>query len=151
MSGAPRMDRRRIAPATSSALRSSSSTSRHGSSVWSIARSAPSSYRSATSRGVVGRVATTVRTGYLAPRMPTEGRLLKPVLDAERRGLRGLRLRCGLGRGGVVQAERLLKLARLVHLGDDVAAADELAVDEQLRDRGPVRERRQLLADPRVG
>ena len=46
-----------------------------------------------------------------------------------------------------VLAEDLLELARLVHLGDDVAAADQLAVDEQLRDRGPARERRELLAD----
>src|SRR5207245_1088203 len=41
--------------------------------------------------------------------------------------------------------------ARLVHLEHDVAAADQLAVDEQLGDRRPVREARQLLADPRVG
>ena len=43
------------------------------------------------------------------------------------------------------------ELAGLVHLGDDVAAADQLAVDEQLRDRRPVRERGELLADARVG
>src|SRR5579871_4012595 len=45
----------------------------------------------------------------------------------------------------------LRELARLVELGDDVAAADELAVDEELRDGGPARMRRQLLADARVG
>ena len=50
-----------------------------------------------------------------------------------------------------LDAERLGELAGLVHLGDDVAAADELAVDEELRDGRPVRQRRQLLADARVG
>ena len=35
-------------------------------------------------------------------------------------------------------AEKLLQLAVLVHLGCDVAAADELAVDEELRRRRPV-------------
>ena len=35
--------------------------------------------------------------------------------------------------------KRLGELAAGVHLGDDVAAADELAVDEELRDRRPVR------------
>src|SRR2546421_2139319 len=43
-----------------------------------------------------------------------------------------------------------MQLARLVHLGDDVAAPNELAVDEQLRDRGPVGEARELLTDPWV-
>src|SRR5690606_14720664 len=41
-------------------------------------------------------------------------------------GLRGLR-------------NQLLQLARLEHLVHDVRAADELAADVQLRDRGPVR------------
>ena len=40
-------------------------------------------------------------------------------------------------RRGTLQ-QRLRELPRLVHLGDDVAAADQLAVDEQLRDRRPV-------------
>ena len=53
--------------------------------------------------------------------------------------------------GRRLDAERLGQLARLVHLGDDVAAADQLAADEELRDRRPVRQRGQLLADPRVG
>ena len=48
-------------------------------------------------------------------------------------------------------AEGVSELARLVHLGDDVAATDELAVDEQLRDRRPAGDRRELLADPRIG
>src|SRR6478752_10149788 len=47
-------------------------------------------------------------------------------------------------------AQCLLELPGLVHLGDDVAAADELAVREQLGDRRPVRQRRELLADARV-
>src|SRR5215216_6223516 len=34
--------------------------------------------------------------------------------------------------------EHLLKLARLEHLGDNVAAADELALDIKLRDRRPI-------------
>ena len=54
-------------------------------------------------------------------------------------------------RGAGLDAERLGQLAGLVHLGDDVAAADELAVDEELRDRRPLREGRELLADARVG
>src|SRR4051794_13233969 len=80
-------------------------------------------------------------------------RLREPVLDPERRGLR----RLDLGRGGrvvlgrLLRAEKVGQLAGLVHLGDDVAAADELAVHEQLRDRRPVRDRRELLADARVG
>ena len=55
------------------------------------------------------------------------------------------------GAAGGVDAERRRELAGLVHLGDDVAAADELALVEQLRDRRPLRQRRQLLADARVG
>ena len=47
--------------------------------------------------------------------------------------------------------EHLGQLARLVHLDDDVTAADELAVGEQLGDRRPVGDRRELLADARVG
>src|SRR4051812_14011660 len=43
------------------------------------------------------------------------------------------------------------QLAGLVELGHDVAAADELAVDEELRNRGPARVGRELLADARVG
>jgi hypothetical protein len=45
----------------------------------------------------------------------------------------------------------LRELSRLVHLGHDVTAPEQLAIDEQLRDRGPVGDRRELLADPRVG
>ena len=37
----------------------------------------------------------------------------------------------------LLDSEQLCELARLVHLGDDVATADELAVDEELRDRRP--------------
>src|SRR5687768_6515601 len=46
--------------------------------------------------------------------------------------------------------QHLLQLTLLEHLGDDVAAADELAVDEELRDRRPVRPLRQHLAQARV-
>ena len=53
--------------------------------------------------------------------------------------------------GRRLDADHLRQLARLVHLGDDVAAPDQLAAHEQLRDRRPVRQRGQLLADPRVG
>src|SRR5690606_33075191 len=49
----------------------------------------------------------------------------------------GLRER---GRSGQrLLRNHLLQLARLVHLGEDVGAADELASDVQLRDRRPVR------------
>src|SRR6267142_2023557 len=46
--------------------------------------------------------------------------------------------------------QRFCKLTRLVHLRDDVAASDEGAVDVELGDRGPVRERLDRLADLRV-
>jgi hypothetical protein len=67
-------------------------------------------------------------------------RSAQPVLDTQRGGLDGLRPtavggvcpgRCGVRRFGLLHAEDLGQLAVLVHLGDDVAAADELAVDEQ--------------------
>src|SRR5512145_1926036 len=48
---------------------------------------------------------------------------------------------CGDLGGGLDHAllgEELLQLARLEHLGDDIAAADELALDEQLRNGRPV-------------
>src|SRR4249920_343359 len=43
------------------------------------------------------------------------------------------------------------QLTRLGELGHDVAAADELAIDEELRDGRPARVSRELLADPGVG
>src|SRR5438552_3549008 len=43
--------------------------------------------------------------------------------------------------------QRLLQLAGFVHLHHDVRAADELAVDIELRDRGPARIRLDALAD----
>ena len=46
--------------------------------------------------------------------------------------------------------EHARQLARLGELLDDVAAADELAVDEELRDRRPVRPAGEDLADARV-
>src|SRR5262249_49369253 len=42
--------------------------------------------------------------------------------------------------------EHGLQLAGLEHLADDVATADELALDVELRDRRPVRERLDALA-----
>lgn len=47
--------------------------------------------------------------------------------------------------------DRPLELARRRHLEHDVAAADELAVDVQLRVRRPVRQRLEALADRLVG
>src|SRR5436309_6187148 len=60
------------------------------------------------------------------------------------------------GRGAAVVRtelflERPLQLAVLGELLDDVGAADQLAADEDLRDRRPARHRGELLADPRVG
>src|SRR5436309_5682578 len=60
------------------------------------------------------------------------------------------------GRGAaVVRTElflqRPLQLAALGELLDDVGAADQLAADEDLRDRRPARDRGELLADRRVG
>src|SRR3954451_20499464 len=137
MSGAPRTASRRIAAAVSSAPVRSSQTSRAGSAVWSRTDSARPSQRSATALGL----ATATRG-----------------LASAQVGLDPERSRCGIGRrlgrggrGGRLDAERLVQLAGLVHLGDDVAAADQLALDEELRDRRPVRQRRQLLPDPRVG
>ena len=52
---------------------------------------------------------------------------------------------------GLLDPESSRQLAGLEHLGDDVAAAEQVAADEQLGDGGPVRDRRQLLADARVG
>ena len=46
--------------------------------------------------------------------------------------------------------EELLQLARLVHLLQDVAAADEFAVDVELRNRRPVRVFLDALPDFRV-
>src|SRR5581483_3919859 len=58
-------------------------------------------------------------------------------------------------RGGVAVAELLaelrLELAALLELFDDVGAADELALDEDLRDRRPAGDRREILADLGVG
>src|SRR3954452_14118869 len=48
-------------------------------------------------------------------------------------------------------SDHLLELAALVQLGDDVAAADELSVDEQLRDGGPAGVLGEQLANARVG
>src|SRR5947209_8939310 len=74
---------------------------------------------------------------------------LEAVLDRQWRRLGSRSLGRRLLRPGV-QPQRLLELAGLVHLHDDVAAAHELAVDEQLGDGRPVREGRKLLSDPRV-
>src|SRR5690349_9696261 len=55
-----------------------------------------------------------------------------------------------LGGGVRLGADERLELALLEHLRDDVAAADELAVDEQLRDRRPVGPAGEHLADAGV-
>src|SRR3954447_25149463 len=47
-------------------------------------------------------------------------------------------------------SDHLLQLTALVQLGDDVAAADQLSVDEQLRDRGPAGVLGEHLADTRI-
>src|SRR6187551_3889110 len=47
--------------------------------------------------------------------------------------------------------EELLQFAGLEHLADDVAAADELALDIELRDRRPVRIFLDPLTHRRVG
>src|SRR4029079_19655879 len=59
---------------------------------------------------------------------------------------------CELRRGIFPDGDALLlkqglQLAGLEHLADDVAAADELAVDIELRDCGPVRERLDALTE----
>src|SRR5579859_1442012 len=46
--------------------------------------------------------------------------------------------------------EQRLQLARLEHLHHDVAAADELALDVELRDGGPLRELLDALAQLRI-
>ena len=50
---------------------------------------------------------------------------------------------------GLLHAEQLVKFARLEHTGDDVAAADELTVDVELRDGRPVREDLDAIAKNR--
>ena len=82
--------------------------------------------------------------GDRRPRPPRP--LVQAVLDRQRRGLVAGRLVRRL-----LDAERLGQLAGLVHLRDDVAAADELPAHEQLRDGRPLGDRGQLLPDPRVG
>src|SRR5690242_10098123 len=77
------------------------------------------------------------------------GGTLQPVFDRQR-WCRRRRLLDRLAVLRRLDAERLLQLAGLVHLHDDVAAADELAVDEQLRDRRPVGKCRELLPNPRI-
>src|SRR3954451_1619140 len=149
ISGAPRTARRRIASAVSSAPVSESHASSNGRRVWSRTLSARPSQR----RAANGWTATAMAAIVAAPRpSPAGSTLAEPVLDAQRprRRVRA-RGRLRWGGGGRVDPEGLVQLAALVHLADDVAAADELAVDEELRDRRPARQRRQLLADARVG
>ena len=59
-----------------------------------------------------------------------------------RRGVLGVGFADLLGGGLVIGdaagLEQLIKLTRQDHLGDDVTAADEFALDVKLRDRGPV-------------
>src|ERR1700720_576641 len=49
-----------------------------------------------------------------------------------------------------MDTQRFPKLTRLMHFPDHAAASDESAVDVELGDRGPVRERLDCLADRRV-
>src|SRR5271167_3260543 len=53
--------------------------------------------------------------------------------------------------GDALLFEDLLQFTGLVYLADDVAAADELALDVELRDRRPVRKFLDSLADSRIG
>src|SRR4051812_24035803 len=53
-------------------------------------------------------------------------------------------------RPALLRPQDLLELAVLEHLGDDVAAADQPAVDEELRDRRPLRPAREHDPDARV-
>src|SRR5229473_2503577 len=57
---------------------------------------------------------------------------------------------CGPG-GDAVGLEELLQLAGLGHLANDIAAADELTLDIELRDGRPAREFLDALADLGVG
>src|ERR1051326_3963005 len=56
----------------------------------------------------------------------------------------------GLVVGNALLVEKLGQLALLEHLADDVAAAHELALDVELRDRRPLREALDALADAHV-
>ena len=53
--------------------------------------------------------------------------------------------------GDALCLEQLIQFARKRHLGDDIAAADKLALDVKLRDSGPVGEILDALADLGVG
>src|SRR4051812_5238208 len=96
ISGAPRTARRRMAPATSSAPRSSSSRSANGSAVWSSTRSrAPSqcSARAGIARRVVLRplrVRTVALAVFLAVALAPVARAADPImpLDQVQRGMR---------------------------------------------------------------
>src|SRR5665213_2579499 len=61
------------------------------------------------------------------------------------------RLAASAPHGDALFLEQVLQFARLVHFADDVAAADELALDVELRDGRPVREFLDALADLRIG
>ena len=52
--------------------------------------------------------------------------------------------------GAECVGELALELAAFGQLLDDVCAADELALDEDLRNRGPAGKRRELLAKTRI-
>src|SRR4051812_33209307 len=96
ISGAPRTARRRMAPATSSAPRSSSSRSANGSAVWSSTRSrAPSqcSARAGIARRVVLRplrVRTVALAVFLALALAPAAQAAEPImpLDQVRAGMR---------------------------------------------------------------
>src|SRR5204863_606917 len=84
------------------------------------------------------------RRGRARPRPHCRKRLVAPSGDAYYSFL-------GAAVGPELLLELPLQLARSLELLDDVRAADQLAANKDLRDRRPARERRQLLADLRVG
>src|SRR5262249_25683025 len=99
---------------------------------------------------------TSSRSGSV-PKCSTTSAPRRACAACPRKGRRRWGMTASLGDAGLdlnrrrlLDAEQRRELARLVHLAHDVAAADQLALDEQLRDRRPVRDRRELLADARI-
>ncbi|CAM2149226.1 hypothetical protein PT2222_210042 [Paraburkholderia tropica] len=93
------------------------------------------------SRGTGGAIA--MREG--APARNAEKSGFKPARNDRRRARR----RSGAKRqnGGLSRREQLLQFAVLIHLHHDVRTADEFALHVELRNRGPVREFLDALAD----
>src|SRR5918995_3850765 len=93
-----------------------------------------------------GPARATGRTGPAAPAEASDRAAPCSCRPRQRRGLLG-RLAVGAER----LVELRLQLAARVELFDDVGAADQLALDEDLGNRRPTRQRRELLPDLRVG